>query len=260
MQNTWDTLIQELSSYGIQLLEGYNCKLLINGQLVEKHIKEVKQLLDQEIEENKNLLCSLWDELCENINSDKEGSSSIDTKIANLFVYSLQDLSKWLLMFDPTEVSYYASVIEHKLQKDILSFSDDQINNTIDYKICIDWIHRLINKLIYVRKLIKFASHGKHQVNQLKIVEAKGIGGPWSNLDLPMKERVWNWWEEDENFRNRGREIRHQRRYRKGLQNYNNGGSVGEGHYWREIRNEPYSWANRSTESPYPGRNTLFWG
>ena len=37
----------------------------------------------------------------------------------------------------------------------------------------------------------------------------------------------------------------------KSLRNSHNNDFVGEGHNWREVRNEPYSWSNRKDESPY---------
>jgi len=39
--------------------------------------------------------------------------------------------------------------------------------------------------------------------------------------------------------------------------NYNNDGRVGEGFYWRELRNEPFDWADRDWEDPYPSRHLL---
>jgi len=39
------------------------------------------------------------------------------------------------------------------------------------------------------------------------------------------------------------------------------GKEITEGYYWREIRNEPFSWYNRADDSPYPQRDTLGnWG
>ena len=260
MKDAWDTLKQELAVYGFRLLDGQRCQFFKSDQLTETSLSEVYSILGNELSENKQLLTQLWRELHQSLSTKNQPAAAIDPRLSRLFVSALKDLAIWLTMFDPKEVEPFVKIVEYALQRDILSYSSDQINAVIDYKIAIDWIHRIISRQLYTRRLIQFAHDGREKANQSKIVEARGVGGPWSNLDMPMKERVWKWWEEDENFRNRDGELRRQRRYRKGLENYNNGGSVGEGHYWREVRNEPYSWYSRQDNSPYPGRNTLFWG
>jgi len=72
-----------------------------------------------------------------------------------------------------------------------------------------------------------------------------------------MDERVFEWDDIDEEMRGRDRDIRRQKRYRTGLENYNNDGRVGEGFYWRELRNEPFSWHSREFDDPYPSRHLL---
>ncbi|MFW6173100.1 MAG: hypothetical protein ACOC5T_05090, partial [Elusimicrobiota bacterium] len=76
-------------------------------------------------------------------------------------------------------------------------------------------------------------------------------------LDLPMEERVFKWRDIEDEVRGRERGKEKQRRYRQGFENYNNDGRVGEGYYWREMRNEPYSWYDRGTSSPYKSRATI---
>ncbi|MCD6436255.1 MAG: hypothetical protein J7L15_07685, partial [Clostridiales bacterium] len=109
---------------------------------------------------------------------------------------------------------------------------------------------RLICRMQYVKKLLKFSSLGQKEINKKEIKIAKGISGPWANLDLPMEERVFDFGNEE--MGGRVKDKQHQRRYMKSLRNKHNNNLVGEGHYWREIRNEPYSWNNRKDESPYP--------
>ncbi len=82
---------------------------------------------------------------------------------------------------------------------------------------------------------------------------AAGVAGPGSRLDLPLKERVFEFGTE---VGNRTKAKQKQRRYRKGLENYDSE-SFAEGHYWRELRNEPFAWSDRNFDDPYPGRNYL---
>jgi hypothetical protein len=167
----------------------------------------------------------------------------------NLFVFSLKDLTKYLLCFDGAEKSKYYMIVSQALSKDVKMFSKDQVYSIPDYKISIDWVSRNVSRLLYVSNLLSLASMGKKRVSQYEIKTAKGVAGPWSRLDLPMEERAFPF---GFGLRSREKGKQKQRRYRKGLENYNNDGRVGEGHYWRELRNEPYDWMNREYEDPYP--------
>ena len=259
MTETWDILQKELAFQGFRLLSNSGCEYHTSKGIKRQSLKKTREMLEREIVDNQQLLKQVWNDTC-NLLLDipDEPIEAVDLQSRKLFVNSLKSLARWLDCFDYQGVKNYKHVIDYAMNRDSLTYSQYQIYHLPDYQLSIDWIHRLITRLIYIRKLIAFASRGKSYVNSHKIVEARGVGGPWSKLDLPMRERVWEWWEEGENFRKRDEEIRKQRRYKKGLENYNNGGSVGEGHYWREIRNEPYSWYSSDSESPYPHRNTLF--
>ncbi len=101
--------------------------------------------------------------------------------------------------------------------------------------------------------MLSLVATGKKNVIKSEIKTARGISGPWANLDLPLEERKFPFGIE---LQGRERDKKGQRRYRKGFENYNTE-NVGDGHYWRELRNEPYSWADRNSESPYPHRNLL---
>ena len=145
--------------------------------------------------------------------------------------------------------------MNNAFNRDIKSFSKDQIYKFIDYKITIDWTYRRINRLIYLRKLLSFSLLGKKKIAQHNIKLARGVSGPWSNLDLPVQERVFTW--DDQEFnKDVSKQKQKQNRYRKGFEAYDEPG-VAEGHYWRELRNEPFSWADRGSESPYPSRSRL---
>lgn len=262
MNESWDILVSELALHGFRLVgNGMIETYTSDKQLKQVPITNAISFLTQEIKQNKELLSDVFEDLSKTLTSETTGSYTADQSESKLFIFSLKDIAKFLEMFEDKDSAQVTMIVRSALEKDILQFDENQIKKVPDCKIAIDWIHRLISRLIYIRKMLFFASKGKQHVMSLPIKTAKGVTGPWGNLDVPIKERMWSWEEEDSNFRSRDKEIRKQRRYRKGLENYNGDGRVGEGHYWRELRNEPFLWSDRATESPYPYRSVLTnWG
>ena len=254
---TWELLQKELEYYGVYLINDIECKFHLgkNKYHTQGIIKTLRQLRVT-IKEHQKVLLSLWKDVIKLLEQQQSQTSFPDEKVKKLFIFSLKDLSKFLLMFEGLEDSCYFSAIENALNRDIASFTKEQINNLPDYKISIDWIHRSIQRLLYICKLLSFAATGMKNVSKYNIKTARGISGPWANLDLPMLERTYPF--EEAEMKGRTKDKEKQRRYRKGLENYNEPG-VSEGHYWRELRNEPYAWGDKDN-NPYPHRNTLFGG
>jgi len=253
--DTWEILTKELSYYGIRLIDDKKCIIYNDeGQSKTQGIIRAVRELKQNIKKQATILSSLWSEVVELLQDGTYNKVPIDDKMVGLFIFSLKDLSKFLLCFEDFDNSGYQICIDNALSRDIKSFSKEQIYELPDYKITIDWIHRYIGRLIYISNLLSFAATGKKNISQYDMKLARGIAGPWSNLDLPMLERVFPFGQE---VQRREKAKRRQRRYRKGLENYNNDGRVGEGHYWRELRNEPFSWNDRKFEDPYPHRNIM---
>ncbi len=253
--DTWTLLGKELNYYGIKLINNKKCQICDpNGDVKVYGVIKTVRLLSSYVKKQKQLLLSLWDEVVETLLDQSFSSEIIDENMTSLFIFSLKDFTKYLLCFDDLEKSKYYTVISQALSKDIKMFSKNQIYSIPDYKISIDWISRTISRLLYISNLLSLASMGKKRVSQYEIKIAGGIAGPWSRLNLPMEERVFPF-----GFGLRAREKgkQKQNRYTKGLANYNNDGRTGEGHYWRELRNEPFSWADRGFEDPYPSRKQL---
>jgi hypothetical protein len=122
-----------------------------------------------------------------------------------------------------------------------------------------------VKKLGYIKYLIK--SYLKYQsASQVKIATGvdinSSIQGPYSNLDLPMQERVFRWSDVDEETYARQDAKQKQRRYQMGLED-NSSSDAKVGFYWRELRNEPYAFRSGSEEmgyeTSYPYRANL-WG
>lgn len=259
MQTVWDIFKKELAFYGFKIIPNGVAFYTDTGGTKKYTFEKAYNMLTDEINENATLMRKIWIELCEHLIIPCIKEYTHDNNHEKIFISALKNLVLFLNMFSSPFIDQYKQIMKDALCTDIVYFPSDNMSAVCDFSIVIDLIHRTIEKLIYIRRLIRCASQGKHEINKTKIVTARGISGPWANLDLPMLERVWDWDEESDNFSKRDESIRKQRRYRKGLENYNNDGSVGEGHYWRELRNEPYSWYSNESDSPYPMRSVLRW-
>lgn len=248
--DTWALLIKELDYYGIDLIDNRKCRIVDdNGNVSTQGVIKTIRLFNQHVKKQEILLLKLWKEILDLLSIESYSDDIIDENMVDLFIFSLKDFIKYLLCFDKGEKSKYYIEVSKALAKDVKLFNKNQIYSLPDYKISIDWISRNITRLLYIMNLLSMASMGKNRVSKLDFKTAKGIAGPWSRLQLPMEERKFPF---GFGLKKREEGKQKQRRYQKGLRNYNNDGSVGEGHYWRELRNEPYDWMNRDTEDPYP--------
>lgn len=258
--DTWTLLEKELNYFGIELIDSKKCRIyddissgLDSPSKVQGVIRTIREI-NGFVRKQKKMLLFLWEETIEILQPQNPTGEIVDERMTNLFTSSLKDMLKFLLCFESGEKSKYYRVITEALAKDIRSFNKQQIYTIPDYKISIDWVNRTVCRLLYICKLLAFACMGKKRISTYEIKTARGIAGPFTRLDLPMKERIFPFGREV-GRRIRGRQK--QRRYTKGLQNYNNDGRVGEGYMWRELRNEPFSWFDRNFDDPYPSRYLL---
>jgi len=255
MNDTWILLGKELNYYGIDLIDNKKCRISDDsGEEKTQGVIKTIRTLNVDIKKQKKLLLSLWNEVIDILQEENSIVEIIDDKMIDLFIFSLKDFAKYLLCFDKYEKSKYNTAILLALAKDIKSFNKQQIYSVPDYKISIDWVSRNISRLLYISKLLAFASMGKKRVSQYEIKTAVGLAGPWSRLDIPLEERKFPF---GHGLDERTKGKQKQRRYQMGLANYNGDGRVGEGFYWRELRNEPFSWYDRGFEDPYPSRHLL---
>lgn len=253
MINNWTLLKKELSYYGILLINNKQCQLSIKNKIITQGIIKTIRQINISIKKQKKQLMSLWKEIIDVLQDQNISNDIIDHRMIDLFIFSLKDLSKFLLCFEDTDNSPFQDIIDYSLCKDIKMFNKEQIYSLPDYKISIDWINRLICRLKYVVRLLSFAVMGEKKIGKFEVKMAQGVSGPWSRLDIPLKERVFEF---GNDLETRTRAKQKQKRYRKGFDNYNAGEGVSEGYYWREPRNEPYSWCDRKWDSPYP-RSTM---
>jgi len=259
--NNWNLIKKELAVNDIRLSDDGLCQNRENGQVKTKNISQLITGFKKDIEKDVHTFKFLWKEVVELLMNpgSEEGfvRSAVDSRSLDLFVYSLKDLAKFIDAFEDLDNTALKKILLSAIARDITEFDSLQIKLFPNFKLAIDCVHRKLNKKYYLIDLLRLASGGEAYAESFDYKTAKSIAGPWSNLDLPMLERVWPWRDEDENLRGRMRDIRKQTRYRMGLENYNGDGRVGEGFYWRELRNEPYSWYDRKEEEPYYERYVL---
>jgi hypothetical protein len=254
MVDTWTTLVKELKFYGIDLLDSKRCVVRFDGstpttQGVFKTIRQINSVINSK----KKTLLLLWKEMGTLLLDTSSTPEPIDQCMEKLFIFCLKDMINYLLCFEDLDHSQFHNDISRALSRDIRSFTKNQIYKIPEYKISIDFTHRTITRLLYIKKMLTFVLMGRKKIDAYDMKMASGVSGPWSRLDLPMEERVFPFGTELEE---RSDDKKKQRRYRKGLENYS-GGGVGEGFYWRELRNEPFTWDDRSFDDPYPRRNLL---
>ena len=243
--NANDILSMELDIFGISQISPDQCEVEVGDELLKcSSLKECMALISDGIEELKD---SIWDKWCDleaiaNLicNNDGGNPGTLDNII---FLYNIKS-AYWLVSLF-TDLEDIKKSIFALFNIDIADASDILISKFNRLYIQIKVIHRLIMKEMYRIELIKKYS----KLNKI----AQGASGPWSNLDLPMNERVWEWDAgETEYFQNRTNERRSQKRYNP---EYN---SQGFFYVWPEpASRDPYLFEDRSDESPYRSRLML---
>ena len=255
MKTEWSLLLKELLYHGVDI-DGDSFK--ISGKKVNP--KKYTFIIKSRINENKKILSEITDELVAFLNSEKDGlKTAIDSRIKSVFIESVKDLDLIFQIYidgflcKNKEVIFLINNIKNS---DINSYSKEFCVNFINYKLSIIHILKTIFELCYVRRLIDLYFKGEHWVDKF-VKTARGAGGPFVNLDLPMKERYYAWSEIEEDVKERTRELQTQQRYKGGLDNYNDT-KFQPGHFYNDYRNQAYSWYKRKEEGIYPGRWSLY--
>lgn len=244
-----DLIVKELVAQGIcPTDDGNNCQWK-NQQVSFDQCK--KSLMKSSLE-NKRLLLRLWGEMIEQLSKRDTGEPC--PVAYSMFVPALKSLYALASSFGKLRTNGVVESLKSALNEDSNSFSRLVMSKVIEFRLAIDWVHHLIRRDLYLCNLIDAYKRSSLQMQ----VEASGVAGPWSNLDLPMQERVFKWDDIEEEEAGREADKRNQRRYQMGLENYGTGDfSPTEGFYWREIRNEPYEFDDDS-ENTYPHRDQLW--
>jgi hypothetical protein len=263
MENNWTLLKKELAVYHILLQDNKMCSVLYNNEYVIVPIGKKINMLIRDILINKSVIEEIFKDLSNLLDNNKSEEVFVDQKSINLFLVSLKD---FLHLFDAdlningfklNNLEIKDIYLKLKLLRNNNVYSKEVVNLLPDYKISIDWLLRTNKKISYIIKLLRFVQKGNKFIDNFKF--ANGISGPWANLDLPMLERKFEWADIEEEVQGRDRDIRRQGRYRGGQRVMDPSQTVGEGNYWREIRNDPYDWYDKS-DNPYPIRDARWSG
>lgn len=259
MKDTWDILIKELEVFGIKIING-ECVFEYKGKKYKSKVGTKINLFKKEFYKNEEALKDILKQASDSLQVSGCGMRPLeDTKNIKLFIFSVKELYELSVRFSESDKKLKKFIFDNDISSkfkscidgDYQDFSNDIILSLPDFKIAIDFIYRKNCLLSYLASLLKLVKKEKTRINNIIIKEARGVQGPWGNLDLPKLERVFSWDDIQEEVAGRDRDKRQQKRYRMGHDNYSKGDKFGEGFYWREMANEPYSWDNRYTDSPY---------
>lgn len=241
---------KELSIHGIIISKNGKVKMP-NGEVPISHsiaLYKTKAKLTYSLVEK------LWSEASALLLLPSDNQYTAINGIDNIFIFCLQGLKRMVHLYPG--LSSFIEIedsICKALCKDINEFSYRTMSKVIEYKLGIEWVSHIIARNLYIKCLLT-----KYDIllHNKAVVVAKGVHGPYSNLDLPMQERVFEWSSISDEVSGREKDKQKQSRYTKGLEGYNDP-YVNEGFIWREIKNEPFLWSKEG-ENPYPHRNLLW--
>ena len=206
-------------------------------------LQEAKRQIFQGVEEIREHLWDSWKDLihlAEHIGSQQGQNSGGLNNL--LFISAAKKAFSLSLFF--TDLDFAREKLLEILDTDIKTADNYLIKQfNLEY-LKIRSMHRLIMSEIYRCLLIN---------RYLIMTKQAQISGPWANLDLPMKERMWEWdSSEEEYFEDRKRSRREQIRY-----NPENATSSGFYYIWQDLTRNPYLFTDKADESPYKSRTQL---
>lgn len=237
-----DLIINELIVHKIIPNDGGYSIAVGDDLLPVKTLQECLQLIEQGLKELKTSMQELWQNLAK-----LSGATSKMNGKNNLHgfenVYFLSNAKKvFLLARLFPELEKVTDSIHGVLDVDLQFIDDADVKKFNFVCLRIFLMHRLIMSEIYRRKLVLLATQN------IKLAQ---ISGPWANLDLPMKERMWEWSEDEEYFKDRQDSKREQARYNPETN------PLGFYFVWQDQSRGPYSYFERNEEGTYPHDNYL---
>ncbi len=240
--NSVQLLQSELSAFDIKRTKvGYEIRVGDDTSRV-KSIDEAVKLINEALQELKSTLWESWNELRDVadiiINNDHSNDGGLDNL---LFLSNVK--KSFLLSSIFTDLEDINLSIRGLFNIDISKVSNHLISKYNSTYLKVKIVHRLTMREIYRIKLI----------SRIKTIQKTAqVSGPWANLDLPMKERVWEWDDgEDEYFSHREKARREQVRYNP---EYTKDGFF---YVWQDLTRDPYTFEGANSDSPYKSRHML---
>lgn len=243
---------QELAFYGFSVSED-RVNILDHGfsepiNIFYSRIENIKK-------ENINYLKEEWSRVCENVNPIAGG---INVSFLRVLQKSINRLYKKSFheVFKNTKISSHINNLSSICADRMSAATAEQAAVAVSR---IEIYEYNIKKIEYIKYLIKIINNHKMQKSASIGVDINSsIQGPYSNLDLPMQERVFEWKDIDEETMARQESKQKQKRYTMGLEDMSSS-EPKVGYYWRELRNDPYPFPYGEDEANYPYRKVL-WG
>lgn len=230
-------LVNELELHNIVTL-GDGKYLITIGEtdLEAPSLQECKSHIRKGIKEIKEILWSLWHDLSSLSSVIASSSAGNNGSIGNiLFLHNLK--KTYLLSLSFTGLKDVSKSLSNVFDLDLVNVHENLISkfNLLSTKIRL--IHHLVMLEIYRLQLVN---------KYMKLVKTAQVAGPWANVDLPMKERMWEWDEdgEEEYFGLREKARKEQVRYNPETVN-------GFYYIWQDRNRDPYRFEDMLTDSPY---------
>jgi hypothetical protein len=235
-------LLSELHSFDILPAGAGSFSIRVGDETVEAaSLDECKELIREGIGELKQEIWEQWkdvDNLAELVANNNAGNpGSLDN------LYFLANVKKsFMLARKFTELRRVADSIYRLFSIDITDVHPKLVREFNRENLKVRLLHKLIMTELYRIHLIS-----RYQ----RFVKQAQVSGPWSNLDLPMKERVWEWEEDEEDMLLRQKSRREQVRYNPEFNK--------EGFYyvWQDLTRDPYRFEDIKKDSPYKSRHLL---
>jgi len=242
-RNDDDLLKYEMESFKINKQKSGTYSLEIGDELVDAgSLSECKQYIKEGIAELKNDLWDAWSDLSHISQIIVENNSGNSDSLDNVLFLSTAKRAFALscVFSDLKEVSRYL--------KQIFTIDASEVHHNLISKFNAKYFDVKMRHSLLMRELYRLSLISKY----MKLHKAAQISGPWANLDLPMKERVWDYSEDEEYFEGRSKAKRNQVRYNPEMLP-----STGFYYVWQDLNRDPFQFSDRDEESPYKSRKIL---
>ncbi len=238
-----DLLKHEMGKFSI-VPAGGGYLVDVGDETLDCHsLQEAKIQISQGIEEIREHLWDSWKDIVHLAEHISSGGGQNSGGLNNLlFLNAAKKAFSLSLIF--TDLDFAGEKLLDLLDTDIKS-ADNYLVKQFNFEyLKVRSMHRLIMSEIYRCRLID---------QYLTMTKQAQISGPWANLDLPMKERMWEWDDqEEEYFEDRKQSRRAQTRY-----NPENATTSGFYFVWQDYTRDPYKFEDMKEDSPYKSRHQL---
>jgi len=238
-----DCLKCEMRAFGIIDQPDTTYQVSVGDVFVDaKNIEDVCKQIQEGITELKGILWEEWQDLFNLAILIQQNESSNTGSLDNLvFLNSVKNIYLLSMLFSQT--SNISKVLLNLFNVDIIDINEHIISKFNQQCLTIELIHYLIMREQYRIKLIN---------SSVKMFHHAQVSGPWANLDLTIKERVFEWSEDDDNyFGNREKSRKEQTRYNS--ENFQQGFF----YVWQDLTRDPYLFEGTQSDSPYKSRHLI---